>query len=362
MPKNAIPLPELTDQQKEFIKTHWKMDLRELVCAVFGNPNLTLRNVEAKAIRKYLAELGLDGNPEVQIVPQTVVLSPEIIQFVENNYEQSSPLELVRSAYKDESLTLSSPEGRSVLVLLKKIAPHLYNRNEEPVDEIEYKPPRNLNEMIARVNKLVPNKAGIGAPLYQRPLNAQQEKNLNVLLSCVNTLRFIHQASQYLRRVDRDLFESSFLRHIHDNTDLTAPDVDQYIAYCASIVSSAQSDRTIQRLQTQADDEFETGGKVSMTLIERLNTLNDSLQNEKKRQEALYKTLNGARSARINDLTQASISMHPLVERWRTKEGRNRILKAAGLKRDALGKEYERLLNADAIRCEIYGIDESILR
>lgn len=359
MSKDARPPIELTPEQKAFVEKHWQMDLRDLIQKVFANPNLTMRSKpEVAAVKKYLAELGYSASTQLTVVPPRE-LSPDELQYVENNHEASSPLELVRTVFRDESLTLSSPEGRAVLTILKRIAPERYNRNDEPVEDMEYKPPRNLREMIVRVRRLVPNPEGIDIPLYSGELNAQITKNLNVLLACVNIPRFIHQASQYLKKVDRELFESSFLRMIHDNTDLTAQDVDQYIAYCASIVSSAQTDRTIQRLQGQADEEFETQQKVSMVLVEHLKTLNSNLQSEKIRQQNLYKTLNGERSKRLNDLTNASISMHPLVEKWRTKQGRERLLKAAQGKRNALIGEVERLSDMDALKAEIWGISKT---
>jgi uncharacterized protein YicC (UPF0701 family) len=179
----------------------------------------------------------------------------------------------------------------------------------------------------------------------------------------VNIPRFIHQASQYLKKVDRELFESSFLGQLHDKLDLGREDVEQYIAYCSSIVSSAQLERTIQRLQAQADDEFATSQKVSMTLVAHLQTLNDNLQEEKKRQEALYKTLNVSRASRMNEMTQASASMHPLVSKWRTKEGRERLLNAAKKHREKLEKEVVRLTDMESLRAEIWGLNpENILK
>lgn len=365
MPKGPKEIPALTEDQKAIVRANWQMDQRALLHKTFpGVPSLTLRHVEYKAIKLYLAEIGLDGSLPFADDPAsetlaTVKLGADDEQYIRNNHEASNPLEITRTIFNDKTLTLASPQGRAVMAFCKQIAPHLYNRNDEPVEEIEYKPPRNLGEMVSRVNKLVPNPAGIATPLYvTKELNAQQTKNLNMLLACVNIPRFIHQASQYLKKVDRELFESSFMRQIHAMTDLGEADIDQYIAYCSSIVSSAQTDRTIQRLQSQVDQEFEANQKVPMALVEHLKTLNSNLQDEKKRQEALYKTLNGARSARINDLTQASQSMHPLVEKWRMKEGRARLLAGASIKRDALGKEIRRLTEMDQLRSEIWGLSE----
>jgi len=90
-----------------------------------------------------------------------------------------------------------------------------------------------------------------------------------------------------------------------------------------------------------------------------LKTLNTNLQAEKMRQQSLYKTLNGERSKRMNDLTQASLSMHPLVEMWRTKQGRDRLLKSAQGKRTALKNEVERLSDMDALKCEIWGVSKT---
>lgn len=335
------------------------MDLRELICDVFANPNLTMRNrPEVSAVKKCLAEMGYADSSELTVLPPQIAnLTEDQKQFLDNNHQSSSPLELLRTVFHDESLALTAPEGRAILAYLKEIAPQLYNRNDEPVDELEYKAPRNLKEMIARINRLVPNPVDYGSPLYVHgEMNAQQTKNLSFLLAQVNIPRFVHTASQFLKKVDRELFESSFLRQLHDNTDLTPQDVDQYIAYCESIVNAAQTARTIQQLQVQVDDEFQTKGRTSESLVEHIKTLNASLQAEKMRQTQLYKTLGGERSKRLNDLTQASISMHPLVEKWRTKEGRDRLLKGAAIKRDALGKEVTRLTEMEALRCEIWGI------
>lgn len=357
MPKDKKELPPLDDKQKQFIRENWQMDQREMCQKTWGNPSLTLRHVECKSCRAYLAEIGRDGEAPDDATETGIELAADDVQYISNNVRISSPLEITRTIFGDQKLTLTSPQGRAVLALCKKLAPDLFNRNDEPVEDFEYKPPRTLKQLVEKIDRLVPNPAGLGIPLYNlNELNSQQQKNLNVLLACLNIPRFIHQASQYLKKVDRELFESSFMRQIHNLTDLGEADVDQYIAYCSSIVSSAQTDRTIQRLQGQVDDEFESNRKVSMTLVEHLKTLNSNLQDEKKRQEALYKTLSGARSVRLNDLTQASQSMHPLVEKWRTKEGRMRLLAGAAVKRDALGKEVRRLTEMEALRSEIWGL------
>jgi hypothetical protein len=359
--KSAKPLPELSEEQKQFIRDNWKMDRRELVQKTFNDSSLTLRNIEAKAVIAYLAELGLGGKVPAALSTD-VELTDEQRQYIDNNHDASNPLEMARTIFGDRKLSLYSPEGKAVLAYLRKIAPDLYRSDDEQVEERDYAPPRNLREMISRVNRLVPNPNGLTEPLYDaNKLNSQQEKNLNTLLACCNIPRFIHQASQYLRKVDRELFESTFLGQLHDKTDLSREDIEQYITYCSSIVSTAQLERTIQRIQTQADDAFEGDQKVSMSLVEHLKALNSNLQDEKKRQEQLYKVLNGARSTRMQDLTNASLSMHPLVQMWRTKEGRARLLASAKRKNDALAAEVTRLSEMDALRADIWGISTTTI-
>jgi hypothetical protein len=77
---------------------------------------------------------------------------------------------------------------------------------------------------------------------------------------------------------------------------------------------------------------------------------------------ALIKTLSGERAKIINEKIAGAGSMHPLIEAWKTEEGRKKIIAIAQKRQNVVKDEVERLSQMDALRCEIFGLDkESIV-
>lgn len=360
MPKDALPLPELSKDQKSYIDSNWdKQDLRTLCQNVWSNPALTLRDIESKAVKGYIALIG--GNPNVA-GPKDSSLSFEQQQYIQQNYKNSPPLEMARTLFGSKTLTLASRATMAVVKYCQLIDPsHVVD--EEPVDG-RYEPPRSIIHLTARVNEYAINPRGDGKPVYDSgKLSSADTRALQALMAYMRTPLFKVQADKYMRKRDRELFESEFIKLCWDKPDLLAEELNQYIAYSAETVKYMQIERTVQLLDERLNEALVSGdgNTVKMNEVELLNSVREKSNASMKQQASLLKTLIGDRAKRINDKVQANSSLLILVEMWKKEDDRRRIIALADKRNDSLAVEVERLSSIEALKAEIYGLNPNTI-
>ncbi len=152
MPKSAKPLPALTDDQKAIIDRHWQDAPDVLLGRLWPTRNdLTLRHVEWKAARAYLATIGKKPSAAITTeVPEE--LTTEQQEFIKASYRDATgPTELARNLYDDPSLHPASKEARSVLAFIQRLDP-TYRREDESA-KVDYEPPSNITNLAGRLNR-----------------------------------------------------------------------------------------------------------------------------------------------------------------------------------------------------------------
>jgi hypothetical protein len=347
------------DQQALIIKT-WNdkkenpPSLQELTQIVFPEiPNIDGRSVYGKAVKKFLASRDLKVKTKSEYTPKDrIEFTQEQKDFLTNNATMMTPVDLARSLFNNYSLSNLSIESRSVEEYLDTLPKQIRAVQTEEEQQGDYKPPKNQERAMVRVNKYVLD--GID----KDKITAKQKKELNSLISYLHTYRFLHQIGTYLDSVDRDLFESSFIRYTYDKSDLTQEEVDQYIVLATEVVISSNIQETIQTLQEQINMEMDSGQKIPMTLVEAVTSARTEYNQCVGRQQKLLNDLKVKRSERMQKQVKDNASILNLVQMWKDEETRNEMIKMAEMRREVLKGEIGRLSSMDDVKARIFGLTE----
>lgn len=373
MPKEAKPPIVFTPEQLACIEQNWKMDPLELTRLLYNDPTITRRNHEYNCVRRQIANVNRKDTmgyvvstgsaPAAGFAPLEVVAGTDLTEdhkeYIRNNYANASgPWELAKVIFGDPMLPFASRQTRLVSAYLKQIDPN-YKKNDELADDDDYAPPHDVKMLIHRMTAYGMNLKDGDKQLFDpEKLSPNDQKQLNTLLGYMGLPLFKIEASKYVRKIDRVLFESTFIWLCWNKTDLTSEEVHQYIAFSGETVKKNQVERTVQLLDERLNGMLtgSSDGKLNITEIELLNSVREKANASMKQQAALLKSLVGDRSKRMAEKIQSSASMHQLVEAMRRKETRDKIIRLAEKYKSAAKVEVERMGSMDALKCEVFGL------
>ena len=359
MPKLAKNIV-LTDAQKSFIDANLDMDVCAMGQAIFNDPTINLRRAEIKAIRSHISSR---GSFPMETVKRDVVLSDANKEHIKNNYLSSSALEMARILSGAPNGGVNMRENHPWVIAITKyirvINPD-FNAKDAGV-ESEYVPPRTIASAVELVNKYAQNPLANGKPIYELgKLTPSDKKNIQALIGYMNTPLFYAQIGKYTKKADRELFESEFVKNTWNKCDLLGGELTQSITFVSETVKYVLISRQEQLIDDQLNDVLTTDENkdIKMAKVELLNSIREKANASLKQQAALLKSLEGDRSKRINEKISANGTMHNLVESWKNKEKRDKLIKANEMeKKSALKQEVERLSALDEIIVEIFGLD-----
>lgn len=352
--------PTLNEDQQALIIRTWNdkkenpPSLQELTQLVFPEiPNIDGRSVYGKAVKKFLASRDLKVKTKSEYTPKDrIEFTQEQKDFITNNASMMTPVDLARSLFNNYSLSNLSIESRSVEEYLNTLPKQIRAVQAEEEQQGDYKPPKNQERALVRVNKYVLD--GID----KDKITAKQKKELTSLISYLHTYRFLHQIATYSDAVDRDLFESSFIRYTYDKSDLTQEEVDQYIVLATEVVISSNIQETIQTLQEQIDMEINSGQKIPMPLVEAVTSARTEYNQCVTRQQKLLNDLKVKRSERMQKQVKDNASILNLVQMWKDEDTRKEMIKMAEMRREVLKSEIGRLSSMDDVKARIFGLTE----
>lgn len=352
--------PTLNEDQQALIIKTWNdkkenpPSLQELTQLVFPEiPNIDGRSVYGKAVKKFLASRDLKVKTKSEYTPKDrIEFTQEQKDFITNNASMMTPVDLARSLFNNYSLSNLSIESRSVEEYLNTLPKQIRAVQAEEEQQGDYKPPKNQERALVRVNKYVLD--GID----KEKMTAKQKKDLISLISYLHTYRFLHQIGTYSDTVDRDLFESSFIRYTYDKSDLTQEEVDQYIVLATEVVISSNIQETIQTLQEQIDMEINSGQKIPMPLVEAVTSARTEYNQCVTRQQKLLNDLKVKRSERMQKQVKDNASILNLVQMWKDEDTRKEMIKMAEMRREVLKSEIGRLSSMDDVKARIFGLTE----
>lgn len=361
MPKEKKDPIVLTEEQKAVVEKNWHLDLRTLTQLVFNNPSITLRHIESRAVKEHLATLGKEVVEQQTEGKEALIseLTEEHQVYIRANYLDSTPLEMARILFNNKVLLPSAREALMVQAYCRKIDPN-YRRDDDMVDDIDYQPPKSIIALASRINKYGVASQGDGPSLFANgQFTGLQRKQLEALLSYMRLPIFRVEANTFIKKIDREVFESTFIGTCWDKPDLPHEHVLQFIQLASLTVKYKQTDRVVQKLDERLSATLEDPlGRLNMAEVETLNAVREKTTAISKQISALIKTLTGERAKQLNEKIAGAGSMHPLVQAWKQKETRDKIIAMVKrTKQDPLKQEIERLSTMDALKAEIWGIN-----
>jgi len=351
----------LSQDQQDLIINTWNSrkdnppSLQELTQIIFPDvPDIDGRSKYGKAVKNFIASREIKIKTKSEYTPKDRIdFTQDQKDYITNNASSMTPVDLARDLFNNYSLTNLSIEARSIQEYLDTLPKQIQSNTSDREDEQgEYKPPKNLERAIVRVNRFVLN------GLDKDKLTFKQKKDLTSLISYLHTFRFLHQIGTYLTQQDRELFESSFIRYSYDKGDLTQEEVDQYIILATEVVISANIQRTIQTLQEQIDMEMTSGNRIPMPLIEAVTSARTEYNQCVTRQQKLLNDLKIKRSERLSSLVKENASILNLVQMWKDEDSRREMIKMADMRREVLKTEIGRLSSMDDVKARIFGLTE----
>jgi hypothetical protein len=355
---------KLSDEQKAaLIETKDKflrgekvdVSLMHLIQNVAGFTGRDGRSKEGRAVKAFLSEIDLNAIPasEYQKVEKPS-LSDEHKEFIRNNKGTMKYVEMSRILFLNDKLTSLSAETRMVTEYCKSLDGEDFEQNQiEQEENFEYKPPKHPDRVLSRINRFV-----LDSGIDKEKVTPRQKKDIERLMGYLHTFRFIHQMSNYQNETERELFESSFVRYTYNKPDLTQEEVDQYIVLSGEVVIASNIQRRVGRLQrlldeTASDNE---GRRISMSLVEAINTAQGEYNSCVNRQHKLLSDLKQKRSDRLSKQVQDNASILNLVETWKDEESRKELIKMAELRKKTIKDEVEKLSTIDDVKARIFGL------
>jgi hypothetical protein len=356
----------LTEEQQNLIINEWNNrpddppSLLELIKLVYPDkPELDGRCKEGKFVQAFLAKRSLKARGAHEYKKTKAPdLTEENKQFILNNAKTMKALEMARIIFDNPTLSNLNNETRIVAKFVSEnILPEDVYKEQEEIAQEDYVSPRSLDKAINKVNRYI-----YDLNLKRETLNSRQKKDLECLLKYINTYRFVHQINSYEGAVDRDLFESSFIRYTYDKNDLTEEEVDQYIILASEVVIASNIQRRVEKLQKILENATDNDARISMGLVESINTAQSEYNQCVGRQQKLVNDLKTKRSERLGNQIKSNASIINLIQAWKEEESRQKMIRLAEMRKKTLEEETVKMEEMDELKSRILGISrEEIL-
>ncbi len=352
----------LTEQQQNVIVDEWNNrpddppSLIELIKIAYPNqPELDGRCKEGKYVQAFLAKKSLKARGAHEYKSKKAPdISDENRQFILNNAKTMKALEITRIIFDNPTLSNLNNETRIVAKFISEnVLPAEIYKEQEQIAQEDYVSPRSLDKAINKVNRYV-----YDLNLKRETLNSRHKRDLECLLKYINTYRFVHQINSYDGNVDRDLFESSFVRYTYDKNDLTEEEVDQYIILASEVVIASSIQRRVEKLQRLLEGAADNDARISMGLVESINTAQQEYNQCVGRQQKLVNDLKTKRSDRLGSQIKQNASIVNLIQAWKEEESRIKMIKLAEIRKATLGDEIDKLESMEELKCRILGISK----
>lgn len=320
------------------------------------NKEIDAREMEGLAVRKFIAEKGLNFHKAREWRPEKIInLTEEQKEFIGNNTIGMRPLEMARILFKNENLTNLDLETREIQKYLKELPNELkqFNPKESDINTEDYKPPKTEDQTIARINRYVTS-----AEYVKEKLTEKQKREVKTLMKYLHIHRFLVTINEYETIKERDLFESEYVRGVFNKSQLTQEQLDQYIMYAGAVVDEKTIGATIKQLRRIENECLSERQTTPQALADRLNDLSDKYEKCVSRQNSILKSLEGERKETLKDQGKNKQTMVDLVMFWQNESKRKRLIELAELRKQKVKQEIDRLRNIDELKFEIWGVNE----
>ena len=100
------------------------------------------------------------------------------------------------------------------------------------------------------------------------------------------------------------------------------------------------------------------GRRISMSLVDAINTAQTEYNQCVNRQQKLLESLKEKRSDRLKKQIKENASILNLVQLWKEEENRKKLVKLAEIRKKTVKDEIEKLSTIDEVKARIMGITE----
>lgn len=332
--------------------------IEELCKLVSPGENLDGRSKIGREIKKYLVELNLKAKTKTEYEKKGLLeLTPEQKEYIQKNPNEKVT-EIACTIFNKPYLAPLSQEVQTVLAYQKELESlggfRRTVEDEDPTEE--YRPPRTLENVCARINKHVE-----GANFDSKKLTPTQKKQCFNLISYMKSYRFSHNYNLINDKDDRYLFENTFLKYIYNKTDLSQEDLDQYLSLANEAVNESAIKRNIMRLEKDQEKSLEETGRLQMALVDAIKISRDEYNACRTRQDKLYKALELERSKRLSERVGPQFTLLNIVEEMKNEERRKILIAEAQKRNEKVKGEIKRLSELDDTILRIWGMDEDLI-
>lgn len=371
----------LTQKQKDIIIEVWNNrkeippSIEDLTFLAF-DVKYDVRSKPALAIRKFLAsrptqkELKeISDKPFVsEILPkgikkEEIELTDDQKEFICNQLKNNKKLiDIVRDLYHKPQLTPLHNEFR----IVKRYTDTLDKKEYPVLDTFElkdYKAPTSLEKAAQKVNVAF----GVNSNAYLNIIkvddkpwekNSKLKSNLYALMEMMMWPRFTTLCNRYVLPEERTLFENTYIGYIWEKPDLLPEELDLYINSATEIVNDLRLDKEIQYyselLQDTATDN--DGKKISLSIGEHINNLRSQKNDAQDKVQKIIKMLQGERSKKVENRVKENDSVLALIDFWKQKENRDKMIELAKKQEALVEEEVKRLEDVDQLKAMIAGI------
>ena len=345
-------MSDLTEDQKKFIKDNIDKypELSEMTQKVFDDPFLDGRTKEGRAVREYMLSEGLEYKTSKVEPVEDIELTKDDKAIINTYSEEGlNSYQIATMLYPDQEIT---PLSKASLV----VAAYVKEANKDRLDDKEkskkYIPVKAFQGVLAKINICA------GVSLEQEEINIQQRMCVEQLMNFLQSPRFVQVVNGYSSDLDRELFESEFIRATWDKPDLTSDEINLYINVCMEYINLKHISKAMDKLNTMFDDAG-TQQEMTVRLAELLKTKSEEYNQCEKRMESLIQKLQGDRSKRILAKQKQNASLLNLVQLFQSEEERKIMIKIAELQRKAVEEEVEELENMPEWKARVLGITKN---
>lgn len=322
--------------------------LQELGEQVFGK-TFNIRSVIGKKLKAFIASRNVvkkvEESNELELTEEQKLL------VIQNIIRLPDLLDLTQFVFPSLAITDKSKEYLAIKKYTRTIRKTAANGKESE----SYKAPGKTEDVIPKINKATFN--NITRDKVEK--EAAIRTNVNSLVKFLNSFRFGLLYESFSSDIEKELFESTFIKYTWDKPDLTEEEVDQYINLACDIVSSYNLKKELEFVTTLRDGAANDsdGKKISMSLVESMMGIRKEIDDNLKRQDRSISTLQGKRSSRIDMKIRENSSILQIVAAWRNAENRKRFINLANLRKQEVKKELEKLDTMESLKAEIWGLN-----
>lgn len=376
---------KLSDQERakaiELYNKH-NGSLNDIIRELFNDPTEKGTSERGRAVRSLMIEEGLKytttGNyksrklkkkdrwktavnpkvseelPKKNAKKQGYQLCSEEKAFVRENYSvEITKTEIARLLWPQEAYGkfFDGPKFLALSDFIVEEFPHLASPTNKPTNEVAYTPPKQLSTTVKRASKI------LNIDFDINKLSSKDKKNLNQLVSFLNSPRFIQVINSYEDENIRDLFESEYIRAVWDKPDLSIDELNLYINICMDYVNLREIEKQKQKLNRMFNDS-EGSGEFTMKLVEMIKTKSEEYNQCSNRIDKTISKLNGDRGRRLEKEKQQSISILNLVEAFQEERERKLMLEMAEKQKEIIKEEADKIEDMSSWKARIMGISK----